>query len=245
MKKKKQREKMTFNDLLKLYNEKKEKHGIETYKYISQLLEEVKTIHRKFFLKSATAQKARAKGKTPDHEQSWRAFKGKNLEKLVIHIIRDEVESFGLKLVEGNTLERTNSSNLSKEISTVKRNLLVDYGEFGSHLPDVDIIIYDPNNYKIIAVISSKVTLRERIAQTGYWKIKLSQDEVTKHIKVFFVTPDEDGTLTIKKPTKKGRAIVEVDTDGSYVMSETQVEESNKVKMFDKFINDLRDFVNK
>jgi len=39
---------------------------------------------------------------------------------------------------------------------------------------------------------------------------------------------------------KKGRAIVEVDTDGSYVMSETRIEESNKVKMFDKFINDLR-----
>jgi type II restriction enzyme len=70
--------------------------------------------------------------------------------------------------------------------------------------------------------------------------MKLSQDEVTEHIRVYFVTPDEDGTLTIKKPAKKGRAIVEIDTDGSYVMSETAVEESRKVKMFDKFINDLR-----
>ncbi len=146
----------------------------------------------------------------------------------------------GLKIVEGNTLERTTSSNLSREFSTVKRNLLVDYGEFGSHLPDVDIIIYNPMSYKIIAVISSKVTLRERIAQTGYWKIKLSQDEVTKHIRVFFVTPDEDGTLIKKEPAKKGRAIVEVDTDGSYVMSENKVEESNKVKMFDKFIDDFK-----
>jgi type II restriction enzyme len=57
---------------------------------------------------------------------------------------------------------------------------------------------------------------------------------------VFFVTPDEDQTLTVKKPAKKGRAIVEVDTDGSYVMSQTQVEESGKVKMFDKFIDDLK-----
>jgi type II restriction enzyme len=238
--KKKKRKKMTFNDLLKLYNVKREVHGIETYKYISKLLQETKVIHKEYFLRSATAAKARANGKAPDHEQSWRAFKGKNLEKLVIHIIKDEVESLGLKIAEGNTLERTNSSKLSKELSSVKRNLLVDYGEFGSHLPDVDIIIYDPTTYKIVAVISSKVTLRERIAQTGYWKIKLSHDEVTKHIKVFFVTPDEDGTLTIKKPTKKGRAIVEVDTDGSYVMSETAVEESKKVKMFDKFIDDLK-----
>lgn len=231
---------MTFNDLLKLYNEKREIHGIKTYRYISQLLQDAKVIHKEYFQRSATAAKARANGKIPDHEQSWRAFKGKNLEKLVIHIIKDEVESLGLKIIEGNTLERTNSSKLSKELSSVKRNLLVDYGEFGSHLPDVDIIIYDPTTYKIIAVISSKVTLRERIAQTGYWKIKLLHDEVTKHIKVFFVTPDEDGTLTIKKPTKKGRAIVEVDTDGSYVMSETEIDESSKVKMFDKFIVDLK-----
>ena len=223
---------MIFKDLLRLYEDKKKKFGINTYKHISELLREAKEFHKHDWLKSPTPNK--------DHEQSWRAFKGKNLEKLVIYIIKDEVESLGLKIVEGNTLERTNSNRLSKELSSVKRNLLVDYGQFGSHLPDVDIIIYEPNTYRVFAVISSKVTLRERIAQTGYWKIKLSHDEVTKHIKVFFITPDEDGTLTVKNPAKKGRSIVEVDTDGSYVMSESEVEESDKVKMFDKFIEDLK-----
>ena len=223
---------MNFKDLIALYEKKKATYGIETYKHISELLEEAKELHKIDWLKKPTPNK--------DHEQSWRAFKGKNLEKLVIYIIKDEVESLGLKIVEGNKLERTHNTNLSFELSSVKRNLLVDYGEFGSHLPDVDIIIYNPKTYKIIAVISSKVTLRERIAQTGYWKIKLSKDRVTEHIKVFFVTPDEDGTLTTRIPAKKGRAIVEVDTDGSYVMSERKVEESHKVKMFDKFIEDLK-----
>ncbi len=74
-------------------------------------------------------------------------------------------------------------------------------------------------------MISSKITLRERIAQTDYWKLKLMQDKVTEYIKVFFITPDEDGTLKVRKPAKKGRAIVEVDTDGSYVMSEDPIEE--------------------
>lgn len=178
-----------------------------------------------------------------DHEQSWRAFKGKNLEKLVLHIIRKEVESLGLKIVSGNNLERTLSRNLPLELNKVKRNLLVDYGELGSHLPDVDLIIYQPKSCKILVVISSKVTLRERIAQTGYWKIKLSDDDLTKHIKVFFITPDEDNTLTSKRPAKKGRAIVEVDTDGAYIMSKTEVEESSKVKMFDKFITDLKNLM--
>lgn len=107
-------------------------------------------------------------------------------------------------------------------------------------MPDVDIVIYNPETSDILAVISSKVTLRERIAQTGYWKLKLLQDSVTKHIRVYFITPDEDGTLTQKKPAKKGRAIVETDTDGAYVMTEADLEESNRVKMFEKFIEDLK-----
>ena len=96
------------------------------------------------------------------------------------------------------------------------------------------MIIYDPKTSKVVAVLSSKV------AQTGYWKIKLASEEVTKHIKVYFITPEEDGTLTIKKPAKKSRIIVEVDTDRAYVLSETDIEESDKVKMFDKFIDDLK-----
>jgi type II restriction enzyme len=226
---------MKFTDLIKIYEEKRKLYGSDVYKHISEIFKEAKELHYRDWLKHPTKQQ--------DHEQSWRAWKGKNLEKLILYIIKKEVEALGLKMVDGNKLERTRSENLPPELSLVKRNLLVDFGEFGAHLPDVDIIIYEPNTYKIVATLSCKVTLRERIAQTGYWKIKLSKDEATKHIKVFFITPDEDGTLITKKPAKKGRAIVEVDTDGAYVLSETKVEESEKVKMFDKFINDLKEMV--
>lgn len=235
---------MNFKDLIKLYEELKKKYDKNAYRHISSLLRMAKDIHRRDFIQSKTAKRAQMEGRTPDHEQSWRAFKGKNLEKLIKHILMDEIKHLGLKIIEGTILERTNSANLSEELNRVKRNLLVDYGEFGSHLPDVDLIIYEPHSCKVISTISSKVTLRERIAQTGYWKIKLAADNVTKHVKVFFITPDEDGTLISKKPAKKGRAIVEIDTDGGYVMSETEVEESNKVKMFDKFIDDIRMLIN-
>jgi type II restriction enzyme len=221
---------MKFEDLKRLYLEMKEQLGAETYKHISEMLRKAKEIHKRDWLKHPTPNR--------DHEQSWRAFKGKNLEKLVQYIITDEVKELGLNVANGNQVER--STNLSKELSQVKRNLAIDYGEFGLHLPDVDIIIYNPRDYKVLAAISSKVTLRERIAQTGYWKLKLFQDKATKHIKVYFITPDEDGTLTHKKPAKKGRAIVEVDLDGSYVLTEEEIEESNKVKLFEHFIDDLK-----
>lgn len=130
---------MDFKELQKLYLEKKEKYGNNVFSKISEIFKEAKARHRKFFLESSVAKKAIKEGRTPDHEQSWRAFKGKNLEKLIVHIIADEVKALGLKIIEG-----------------------------------------------------------------------------------------------------KGRAIVEVDTDGGYVLSETKIEESNKVKMFDKFIEDLK-----
>jgi len=221
---------MDFENLKKLFLKKREKLGADVYRHISELLKEAKKLHKQDWSKHPTPDR--------DHEQSWRAFKGKNLEKLVQYIITEEVEELGLKVVNGNILER--STNLSMELSQVKRNLAIDYGEFGLHLPDVDIIIYHPRTYKVLAAISSKVTLRERIAQTGYWKLKLLQDEATKHIRVYFITPDEDGTLTYKKPVKKGRAIVEVDLDGSYVLTEEKIEESEKVKLFEHFMEDLR-----
>lgn len=218
---------MTYEDLEKLYERKKKVYGKDTFKHVSEILSDAKKQHKKDF-------------KGVDHEQSWRSFKGKNLEKLIEHIIVDGIHEIGLEVVNGNILERTVSPKLPDILWTVKKNLLIDYAEFGCHLPDVDIIVFNPKNGDIVALLSVKVTLRERIAQTGYWKFKLLEDKHKRHIKVFFVTPDEDGTLNTIKPCKKARAIVETDLDGSYVLTDRKIETSGKVKLFDKLITDLK-----
>ncbi len=132
---------MNFNDLIIIYENAKVKYKKETYRYISQILNNAKELHKKDF-------------KGGDHEQSWRAFKGKNLEKLIEYIITDEIKKLGLEIVNGNILERTLEKNLDEGLCNVKRNLYIDYGEFGAHLPDVDIIIYQKKTFKIIAVLS-------------------------------------------------------------------------------------------
>lgn len=218
---------MNVEDLIEIYETRKAKFGSEAYRHISDILLEAKEQHKKDF-------------RGTDHEQSWKGFKGNALESLLLYLIKDEIEHVGLKIVKGKTFERTKPENLSTELKHVKKNLSVDFGEYGFHIPDVDLVIYDPKTYKVVAVISSKVTLRERIAQTAYWKLKMKNYELTKHIRVYFMTPDEDQTLSIRYPPKKGRAIVETDTDGSYILSLANIEESNKVKTFDKFIDDLR-----
>ena len=97
--------KFTIENLLDIYRQYKKMYGKDTYKYISQILMQAKPLHKKSFHGN-------------DHEQSWRAFKGKNLEKLIIFIIKEEVEELGLNIVDGNRLERTKENNLSPELST-------------------------------------------------------------------------------------------------------------------------------
>ena len=225
---------MNFEDLKSMYAETQLRDGEEAYKSVSQILQDAKERHKQDFLEDKP---------DGDHEQSWRAFKGKNFEKLIQHIITESIEALSMKVINGNKLER--SKNLSLELSQVKRNLAIDYGEFGLHLPDVDIVVYNPKNRKVIALISSKVTLRERIAQTGYWKLKLLESETTSHIKVYFITPDEDGTLTSTYLPKKGRAIVEIDLDGTYVLTDADLEESDNVKLFEHFIEDFKQLIEK
>lgn len=68
----------TFDDLVRIYEKKRDIFGKEAYHYISEILSEAKVLHKKDFLKNS--------GKT-DHEQSWKAFKGKNFEKLLLYIL--------------------------------------------------------------------------------------------------------------------------------------------------------------
>lgn len=223
---------MTNKDVIAIYEKYKKQHGVATYKHVSAILKEAKEMHYQDFLKNPTPKN--------DHEQSWKGFKGNVLEKLIYHILEEEVVLLKLKMVSGKKFEKTLPKNLSVELQNVKKNLSIDFGECGFHIPDVDLVIYSPENYKVIAVLSSKSTLRERIAQSGYWNIKIKNYKLTGHIKVFFVTPDEDGNFTDGKAMSKSRAIVETDIDGAYIMTEQVIKESNKIKVFDKFIDDLK-----
>ena len=223
---------MNFDDLKNMYREIRRQEGARAYKSVSQLLKDAKERHKQDFLKD------KPEG---DHEQSWRSFKGKNFEKLIQYIITESIEALGLKIANGDRLDR--SKKLPQELDSVKRNVSIHYAGFGLQLPDADIIVYDPNDFQIVAVISSKTSLRERIAQTGYWKLKLLESGNTAHIKVYLITADTDKDLTKRYPTKKPRVIAEVELDGTYVLTEENLVESDKVKLFEHFIEDFEQFL--
>jgi len=229
---------MEFKDLILIFENKKKMYGDDVYLHISEIFEEAREEYKQQYLAGPKAQKVIAKGRTPDAEQSWKAFKGGNFEKLILYIIRQDIESMNLECISGDSLAR---KKLSTELSRVYRNLTVRYGKF-SVLPDADLVIYNPATSKVVGIISCKITLRERIAQTAYWKLKLASDPLTMHIKGYFVTADEDGDLVkdMSSPSRN-RIIVEHDLDGTYVLR--HISESDRVKAFPKLLKDIRRLV--
>jgi len=231
---------MNLKDLIEMYEDKKKQYGDKAYLHVSEIFNEARERYKREYLASPKAQKLRAQGKSPDAEQSWKAFKGKNFENMIWYIIDGELNStINLRCITGKKLS---GKNISRELGNVYRNLIIRYGQW-SLLPDIDLVIYEPTSSRVLGVISCKITLRERIAQTAYWKLKLAGDPLTMHIKGYFVTTDEDGDLEkgMTNPTRN-RILVEHELDGTYSLH--KVEESSKVKAFPKLIEDLRRLIN-
>ena len=170
----------------------------------------------------------------------WRASKGDTFRERILCMIVGPIESLGLKVVKSSELE---GSKLIPHLDAVKRNVVIDYGEFGMQLPDTDLVVYNPKNSYVISIISSKISAGVSVVQSGYWKSKLLESDNTAHIKVYLITPDIDKNLTRMDPAKEPRVIAETDLDGTYVLTAAPFEESDKVKLFEHFIEDLRQVI--
>lgn len=124
--------------------------------------------------------------------QSWRPIVGDLLVQLVRVGIEDLAVSCDFKICEDKQLKK---GGLNDELSLVRRNIEIQYDEY-SLVPDGDLILYrfDKNQLKakVLAILSFKTSFRERFTETPYWKLKLSQNKVTKDIKVVMVTTDND-----------------------------------------------------
>ena len=202
-----------------------------------------KQVHKYFFeILAKTKELYQLKCKK-DKGQSWRNESGAMLENLVVYFIQEEVKKLGYDLITDDQIKKASQSD--EIISKVCRNIVIRYGDY-SVLPDGDIIIYNPKDGKVFSIISCKNSLRERYAQTLYWKLKLSLDPITKPIKMYFITidkeigkkPELDINNKSGRPTKS-RILLEYEMDGVYVGRELK-SQSKKIKEFDKFIEDLK-----
>ncbi|GEM_PF-1389227 len=173
--------------------------------------------------------------------KNWRASDNNTFQERIRDVIAALIEKLGLKVVLRYDLVK--SATLSEELEGVKRHLTIDYGEFNSELPYVNLVIYTPENSRIIAVISCIVNVKPRIFDTTYWRLKLQQDESKASIKFYLITTDIDETLKIVDVPKKERAILEAELDGIYVLTASELQQTDKVKLFEHFIEDFKQII--
>ena len=169
--------------------------------------------------------------------QGWVSVVSRSLEQIIEIIICDFCNKHKLKITNDKILK---SKNLDEELNLVKRAILVDFGE-NCVLPDGDIIIYKivEKGVKILAILSIKNSFRERYTETPYWKLKLAENNLTKDIKVFMITPDNDDEISfLGVNPKKSRIVMEYELDGIY-LAKKSFDESDKIKSIDKLIDDL------
>lgn len=147
--------------------------------------------------------------------QGWVSVIERSLESIVEILIADFCKQYSLKTTNDKILR---AKNLNAELDSVKRMLLVHFGDY-SVLPDGDIILYKVENNlpKILAILSVKNSFRERYTETPYWKLKLLEAKTTRHIKVFMITPDNDDEISFNQNPKKSRIVMEYELDGIYL----------------------------
>lgn len=207
---------------------------------VAQLFEEVaKPIHEKIFLAAKPA---------GNLGQSWNSAKGQIFERFAHHAILSMIQDSSAKNLEltfGNKTEEEND-DISKiaEQKTARNSIKIDFGDQGQWSPDADLIVY--SNYddiRVEAIISCKTSLRERIAQTAFWRYKLASLENTSHIKNILITLDSDSVFFGNR-LNKSRAIALSELDAVFVLK-PGFDEHPKLKSFNQFTEELKKWLKK
>jgi len=183
-------------------------------------------------------------------QQSWNSFIGHRFQSIIHTILKAYIEKLKTQNHDFRGLEVLTDGEASHN-EVIMRKLAIKYGDF-LLLPDVDsaIVWIDPAKKwesKILAIISCKTSLRERIAQACYWKLKLVSSDVQKGIRVFLATADNDNDFNVGDSKKRfngrsrDRIISEHELDGIYILKEDFRAdwESTKVKRFERIFDDI------
>ncbi|MBC8273996.1 MAG: restriction endonuclease [Chloroflexi bacterium] len=183
-------------------------------------------------------------------QPSWNAYIGNRFQEIIHAMLKGYIKRLKDETSEFTGLEVLTASEVKAD-PIIMRKLVVQYGDF-CLLPDVDsaIVWFDfkqPWESEIIAIASCKTSLRERIAQACYWKLKLVSSDVQKGIRLFLATADHDDDFNLKDGIERfdgksrDRVISEYELDGIYILKEDFREdwESDKVKRFERIFRDI------
>ena len=120
--------------------------------------------------------------------------------------------------------------------------------------PDIDILIIERGSNVVKAILSCKISLRERLTETAFWKREIEKTRNQTDIKVVFITTDKDDELrsdtnryillhvidyTFVTDPERFRALVE-----SYRRRYENRNDFEQLLMKVKFIDEIERFIN-
>lgn len=186
-------------------------------------------------------------------QQSWNSYIGKKFQEAVFSDLKNFLSQLKSQKPQFANIAIFKESQIKRN-EIVGKKLSIRYGNYFL-LPDTDMAIVDYNfadpwKSEVLAVVSCKTSLRERIAQACYWKLKFLSSKLTKNTQVVLATTDNDKDFFIimKKNRHNGKArdriMAEHELDGVYILRNDFKEkwESNKVKRYRKIFDDILSF---
>ena len=120
-------------------------------------------------------------------DQAWKTCKGSLYEYAVFRYIQNIVENDDL-LKDKIIVMMGDEALISHKDQIIIRN-------WCDIFPDADILIIDKRTDSVIAILSCKTSLRERLTETAFWKRELEKTRDMTEIKLVFVTTDKDNEL--------------------------------------------------
>jgi len=149
-----------------------------------QAVEKFEELAEKFIRPQFSSILARSGKSSRSVDQAWRNCKGSLYEYAICRAL-DEILTRNTSLAQ--KIDVIHGSRLDAHI----RNQLA-ISNWSDILPDVDFAIVDKVCGKVVAVLSCKTSLRERLTETAFWARELKP----KNISVIFITADKDKEVT-------------------------------------------------
>lgn len=164
--------------------------------------------------------------------QSFVTTEGDRVEKEIISILKGNEKIAEKAIISQGPSHRQKSDDFMLENTPIDINeLFINYSD-GKYIIDADIIVYSKEERKIICVISSKKSFRERGSQTAYWATKINQNH--KNFKYILVTPDVDNELynpDDESRINKWRGILTDEMDSVFVIEPIKELEDGNIKI--------------
>jgi len=161
--------------------------------------------------------------------QAWKSCKGKLYEYVVYNYIKEILKKNSISSI---------SVNRESELENNKKST-IQIHNWDEIMPDTDLVL--EKNDKILAILSCKTSLRERLTETAFWSYILKARN-ENNIEIVFITTNKDDELQYKN----NRYIIQ------HVVDATLITNKEKYNKFVEYIEinykdkkDLSDFLSK